>query len=200
MRPHPLAATATLALVTLGATACGSSSSHAAPPQKLTASITATTDASSSVASAGPVSSSSSPQSVNDAAAAGGGAIDACSLLTGAQVSALSGKKVGPGVESVLSPGADQCEYPYSGPSIGTDLIVYEPSTGITLSELQVQLSSEGTVRQISGVGDKAEFAGIDLDVVAGRYVFDVSGAGGLNDPTPAIAIAKVVVPELASK
>lgn len=80
------------------------------------------------------------------------------------------------------------------------DIIVYEPSSGVSWSALQSQIGNEGTVMQVSGVGDKAMFAGIDLDVSAGKYLVDIAAAGGLGDDTGAIAIAKVLVPELASK
>jgi hypothetical protein len=103
----------------------------------------------------------------------------------------------------VLATGIDQCAYaagPTSSTGIGMDLIVYEPSSGLTLASLQPQLSSEGTIMQVSGVGDKAEFAGVDLDVMAGKYVFDVQAAGGTNLTPGVIAMAKVVVGALASK
>ncbi|PZS15940.1 MAG: hypothetical protein DLM57_11690 [Pseudonocardiales bacterium] len=135
-------------------------------------------------------------------AAAANGAINACSLVTGAQASALSGRKYGTGVASVLASGIDQCEYPDLSRFGGVwELIVYEPSSGITLSSLQPQLRSGGrTVTEVSGVGDKAEFAGTDLDVMAGKYVFDVDGATGADLSAGAIAIAKQIASELASK
>jgi hypothetical protein len=68
------------------------------------------------------------------------------------------------------------------------------------LASLQPQLNSEGTIMQVSGVGDKAEFAGVDLDVMAGKYVFDVQAAGGTKLTPGVIAMAKVVVGALASK
>ena len=103
----------------------------------------------------------------------------------------------------MLATGIDQCAYapgPTTSTGLGMDLIVYEPSSGLDLSSLQPQLNSEGTIMQVSGVGDKAEFAGVDLDVMAGKYVFDVSAAGGTNLTPGVIAIAKEVVGALASK
>jgi hypothetical protein len=103
----------------------------------------------------------------------------------------------------VLATGIDQCAYapgPTTSTGLGMDLIVYEPSSGLDLSSLQPQLNSEGTIMQVSGVGDKAEFAGVDLDVMAGKYVFDVSAAGGTNLTPGVMAIAKEVVGALASK
>jgi hypothetical protein len=186
------AATAIVALV-MAATlsACGSSSRSDTVSSAV---------ANGGTTAPGGSASSSAVSTTTPESAAANGAIDACSLLTGAQASALTGQPFGAGVESVLSPGVEQCEYPYNGSGVAMDLIVYEPSSGITFSSLQSQLSGEGTVMQVSGVGDKAEFAGIDLDVMAGKYVFDVSAANGANGDTGAIAIAKQVVPELASK
>jgi hypothetical protein len=215
MRPNHLAAVATIAVVAFGATAC-KSSSHASTPsptqnlsttqtQAGSASAGSTSTSTPAAASTSPASSSSASPSAPAPAAAGGGAINACSLLTGAQVSSLSGGSFGsgPGVASVLATGIDQCAYaagPTSSTGIGMDLIVYEPSSGLTLASLQPQLSSEGTIMQVSGVGDKAEFAGVDLDVMAGKYVFDVQAAGGTNLTPGVIAMAKVVVGALASK
>jgi hypothetical protein len=86
---------------------------------------------------------------------------------------------------------------------VGVDmrLIVYEPSSGLNnLASLEPQLNSEGTIMQVSGVGDKAEFAGLDLDVVTGKYVFDVEAASGTDLNAGVIAVAKEVVGALASK
>lgn len=99
----------------------------------------------------------------------------------------------------MLAQGIDQCAYPNTT-GIDMDLIVYEPSSGLDLTSLQPQLTSEGTIMQVSGVGDKAEFAGIDLDVMTGKYVFDVEAAGGAKLTPGVIAIAKEVVGALASK
>lgn len=217
MRPNHLAAVATIAVVAFGATAC-KSSSHASTPsptqnlsttqtqtQTGSASAGSTSTSTPAAASTSPASSSSASPSAPAPAAAGGGAINACSLLTGAQASSLSGGSFGPGpgVASVLATGIDQCAYaagPTSSTGIGMDLIVYEPSSGLTLASLQPQLNSEGTIMQVSGVGDKAEFAGVDLDVMAGKYVFDVQAAGGTNLTPGVIAMAKEVVGALASK
>ena len=122
-----------------------------------------------------------------------------CSLMPGTQAATLSGRAFGAGTESVLSPGAYQCEYPYAG-GVAMDIIVYAPNSGVNWAALQSQISGEGTVMQVSGVGDKAMFAAIDLDVATGKYLIDISAAGGDGDDTGAIAIAKALVPELASK
>ena len=207
MRPNHLAAVATIAAVAFGATACKSSShaSSPSPTQNLSTTQTQAGSASAGSTSTPTVASASTSVSAAAPAAAAGGAINPCSLLTGAQASSLSGGSFapGPGVASVLATGIDQCAYaagPTSSTGIGMDLIVYEPSSGLTLASLQPQLNSEGTIMQVSGVGDKAEFAGVDLDVMAGKYVFDVQAAGGTSLTPGVIAMAKEVVGALASK
>jgi hypothetical protein len=224
MRSNPLstvAAVATIAVVAFGVTACKSSSHASTPspahnppatqiqpasasPQSTSASTLVSAAAStpaSSVASASPAGSSSASLSVSAPVAAAAGAINACSLLTGAQASALTGRAFGPGVASVLTTGIDQCDYPYTGVGVDMRLIVYEPSSGLNnLASLEPQLNSEGTIMQVSGVGDKAEFAGLDLDVVTGKYVFDVEAASGTDLNAGVIAVAKEVVGALASK
>ncbi|MET3807258.1 hypothetical protein ABIB25_004281, partial [Nakamurella sp. UYEF19] len=88
----------------------------------------------------------------------------------------------------------------------GLALDVYEPSSQVTLSSLQPQLSkfaqnfAGGVVTQVSGVADKAEFAFPVLAVAAGNYVFEVWNAGEIGDSAGAVAIAKKIAAELASK
>jgi hypothetical protein len=120
--------------------------------------------------------------------------------MTGAQASSLTGRSYGAGTASTIAPGQDQCTYPYSGASIDLTVIVYEPSSGVSWSVMQSVLSGTGTVTQVPGVGDKAMFASIELDVETGKWLIAIQGADALNQDTGAIAIAKVLVPELASK
>jgi hypothetical protein len=215
MRLNTLAAAAIIAVVALGATGCKSSSKASGTPAASNPSATETqadsasaqTTASSSATEATSVAaaastgspSASSSASASSAPAAAGGAINTCSLLSGAQAATLSGRAFGAGTESTLSPGADQCEYPYAD-GVAMDVIIYEPNSGVNWAALQAQLSGEGTVMPVTGVGDKAMFAAIDLDVATGKYLIDISAAGGDGDDTGAIAIAKQLVGELASK
>ena len=90
--------------------------------------------------------------------------------MSGTQAAALSKRAFGAGTESTLAPGQDQCEYPYAD-GVAMDIIVYEPSSGVTWAALQSQLGGEGTVMPVAGVGDKAMFAALDLDVAAGKYL-----------------------------
>jgi hypothetical protein len=214
MRINALAATATIVVLAFGASACKSSSkasggatAAANPPATQTqadspsAETSASTSPSAATSAAAATSASTSPSAAASTApaAAAGGAINVCSLLSGTQAAALTKRAFGAGTESTLAPGQDQCEYPYPD-GVAMDVIVYEPDSGVTFAMSQAVLSGEGTVMSVPGVGDKASFAGIDLDVATGKYVIDISAAGGLGDDTGAIAIAKVLVPELASK
>jgi hypothetical protein len=222
MRPNTLAATVGIAGLALCATAC-KSSSHAStavtpasnPPAtetqadsdnpNLSASPSASTSPSTATSVAASISASNSaspsPSTASTApAAAAGGEINACSLLTGAQASSLTGREYGAGTASTIAPGQDQCNYPYSGPSIDLTVIVYEPTSGVGWSTMQAVLSGVGPVMAVSGVGDKAMFAGIELDVQTGKWLFSVQGADKLNQDAGAIAIGKELVGALASK
>jgi len=215
MRLNTLAATATIAVLALGATAC-KSSSHAsggsAPASKTPATQTqadspsSAASASASTAAAAPASASAatSPSASASAssapAAAAAGEINACSLLTGAQVSSLTGRQYGAGTASTIASGQDQCSYPYSGPSVALTVIVYEPTSGVSWSTMQAVLSGEGTITQVPGVGDKAMFAGIELDIQTGKWLIAIEGADNLTQDTNAIALGKALVAALASK
>jgi hypothetical protein len=218
MRLNTLAATATIAVLALSATACKSSSKASGgaapasnPPatqtqaDSPTAATSASTSASAATSAAAATSASTSPSAPPSSAstapaAAAGGEINACSLMTGAQASSLTGRSYGTGTPSTIAPGQDQCEYPYSGPSIALDVIVYEPTSGVGWGTMQAVLAGVGPVTQVSGVGDKAMFAGIELDIQTGKWLIAIQGADKLNEDTGAIAIGKVLVAALASK
>jgi hypothetical protein len=208
MRPSALVATATIVVLAFGASACKSSSKSGAPAAASNPPATETqadsdnpnVSASPSVsASPAPSASPSTTASTVPAAAAGGG-LNACSLLTGAQASSLTGRDYGAGTASTIANGQDQCTYPYSGPSIDLTVIVYEPTSGVSWSVMQSVLGNAGTVTPVSGVGDKAMFSSIELDVQTGKWLFAIQGADDLNNDTGAIAIAKQLVGALASK
>jgi hypothetical protein len=212
MRLNTLAATATIAVLAMTATAC-KSSSHApaaapatnAPATQTQADDTSSQSASSSPSSAAsPASSPSASASASSApAAAAGGKLDACSLLTGAQASSLTGRQFGAGATSTIAAGQDQCDYPYQGTDFGVDLIVivYEPTSGVSWDTMSSVLSGVGTVMQVSGVGDKAMFAGVELDLATGKWLVAIQGADpGVGQDTGAIAIGKELVGALASK
>lgn len=234
MRLNTLAATATIAALVLGATACKSSSHgsgvpaaasnppatetqadsdnpNVSPAATPSASASAAASASpaasaSAVASAVASASASTPASASPStastapAAAAGGELNACSLMTGAEASSLTGRKYGAGTPATIAPGQDQCTYPYSGPSVDLVVIVYAPSSGVGWQTMQAVLGLVGPVMPVSGVGDKAMFAGIELDVATGKWLVAVQGADGLNQDAGAIAIGKQLVGALASK
>jgi hypothetical protein len=207
MRLKTLAAIAGIAVLALTATACKSSSHAAAPAAATNAPATQTqaddTNSASSSASiaASPATSASASATASAApAAAAGGELNACSLLTGAQASSLTGRKYGAGTASTIAAGQDQCDYPYSGPSVDLVVIVYQPSSGVSWETMNAVLSGVGTVQQVSGVGDKAIFSGVELDVATGKWLVAIQGADNLNQDTGAIAIGKELVGALASK
>jgi hypothetical protein len=79
-------------------------------------------------------------------------------------------------------------------------VIVYEPTSGVGWSTMQAVLAGVGPVTQVSGVGDKAMFAGIELDVQTGKWLVAIQGADKLNQDTNSIAVGKALVAALASK
>jgi hypothetical protein len=218
MRVNTLAATAIIAVVALGATGCKSSSKASggatpasnppatqtqadSPSAQTSASTSASAATSAAAATSASTSPSASPSSASTApAAAAGGEINACSLMTGAQASALTGRSYGTGTPSTIAPGQDQCDYPYSGPSIALTVIVYEPTSGVSWATANAVLSGVGNVMQVPGVGDKAIFAGIELDIQTGKWIIAIEGADKLNQDTNSIAVGKALVAALASK
>jgi hypothetical protein len=222
MRPSALVATATIVVLAFGASACKSSSKSGAPAAasnppatetqadsdnpNLSASPSASASPAASVAASAsattPPSASPSATASTPPAAAAGGEINACSLLTGAQASSLTGRPYGAGTASTIAPGQDQCDYPYTGTDFALDLIVivYQPTSGVSWATMQGVLSGVGPATQVSGVGDKAMFAGVELDVQTGKWLVAIQGADKLNQDAGAIAVGKVLVGALASK
>jgi hypothetical protein len=213
MRLNTLGATAIVAVLALGATACKSSSHGSGvpapasnPPATQTQADSPSTEASSSASVAASTAASASASTPPSAAAskapaaAAGGEINACSLLTGAQASSLTGRKYGAGTASTIAAGQDQCSYPYSGPSVDLVVIIYQPTSGVSWSTMQAVLGGAGTITPVSGVGDQAMFSSIELDIQTGKWLIAIQGADNLNQDTGAIAIGKVLVAALASK
>jgi hypothetical protein len=222
MRFNILAATATVVVLAFGATACKSSSHGSGVPTaasnppatetqadsdnpNLSASPSASTSPSAATSAAASTSAANSPSASASAsastapAAAAGGEIDACSLLTGAQASSLTGHDLDAGTASTLAPGQDACHY--SGGGYDLRVTVYQPSSGVSWGIMQGALSGAGTVMQVSGVGDKAMFAGIELDVATGKWLVAIQGADAkVGQDASAIAVGKELVGALASK
>jgi hypothetical protein len=228
MRPSALVATASIVVLAFGASACKSSPKSGAPAAasnppatetqadsdnpNISAAPSASLSASASAASASTVASaaasasastppSAPPSTASTApAAAAGGELNACSLMTGAEASSLTGRKYGGGTPATIAPGQDQCTYPYSGPSVDLVVIVYAPTSGVSWNTMQSVLSNVGTVMPVSGVGDKAMFAGVELDVQTGKWLVAIQGADDLGRDAGAVAIGKQLVGALASK
>ena len=220
MRLNTLAVTVGIAVLALTATACKSSSHASAaltpasnPPATETqadsdnpnlsaspsASASPSTATSGAASASASNSASASPSTSTAPPAAAGGEINACSLLTGAQASTLTGHDLDAGTASTLAPGQDQCSY--TGGGYDLMVIVYQPSSGVSWNMMQSVLSGVGTVMQVSGVGDKAMFAGIELDVATGKWLVAIQGADAkVGQDTAAIAVGKELVGALASK
>jgi hypothetical protein len=120
--------------------------------------------------------------------------------MTSAQASSLTGTTYGPSTASTIANGQDQCDYAYSGAGIDLTVIVYEPTSGVSWATANAVLSGVGNVMQVPGVGDKAIFAGIELDIQTGKWIVAIEGADKLNQDTNSIAVGKALVAALASK
>ena len=79
-------------------------------------------------------------------------------------------------------------------------MIVYQPTSGVSWDVMSSVLSNVGTVTPVSGVGDKAMFAGVELDIQTGKWLVAIQGADDLGKDAGAIAIGKQLVGALASK
>ena len=189
MRVPTTMAIVSLFLAAIAATACsGASGTTAAAP----ASGAAAAAASSPSASSQPAASSGSSSS-----SSGGGSsadLNACSLLTPAKATALTGKRFSGAKPQTIATGQDACTYKYTGPNIDMTVIVYQPTSGVSWDALTGQLSSGGSLQQVSGVGDKAMANSIQLDAQAGDRFIAVTGAG---DDSAAGAVAKAVIAAL---
>ena len=229
MRPSALVATATIVVLAFGASACKSSSKSGAPAAAsnppatetqadsdnplVSAAPSASPSASASLAaSASPVASvaasasASTPASAPPSAAASTAPAAARRRAERVLVddrgrgASLTGRKYGAGTARRSPPGRSSATYPYSGPSVDLDVIVYAPSSGVSWNTMQSVLTGVGTVMPVSGVGDKAMFAGVELDVATGKWLVAIQGADDLGKDAGAIAIGKQLVGALASK
>ena len=186
-------ASAGLVAVAFAIAGCGGSGATSAP-------AAAATNGAPAAASTNPL-----PMAAGSAAAgastSGGGTgaeINACSLLSVAQASSLAGNQYTAATPSTIAPGQDQCDYARAdGPDL--TIIVYQPSSGVTLGMATSVQSGAGTVTDVSGVGDKAIAGSIELDVQTGDRIIAVEGAGGTltGDYSRAVAVAKAIIAAL---
>jgi hypothetical protein len=136
-------------------------------------------------------------QSSASAATSGGSVdtsneIDACSLLSASDASALVGETLSTGVSSTIAPGQDQCAYASNGADIGLTVIVYH---GDAAPSYALIVSATGATTPVSGVGEKAADNGsIELDVaISDQRVVAVQ----YEKAAGRLAVAKVVVAAL---
>ena len=187
-----IASAALLALLAVTVTACSSGSA------------TSTTGAGSPIASSAAGSDSGTSTSAASSASAGGGSasaeLDACSLLSTAQASTLVGKQYSGSTSKTIARGQDQCDYtPSDNQSSNLTVIVYQPTSGVTLQMMSSVLGDSSDVTNVDGVGDKAIVGQIELDAQAGKRLVAVQGAGGklTGDYSKAAAVAKAVIAAL---
>ena len=122
------------------------------------------------------------------------GDIDACSLLSIGRASSLVGKTYSAAVGKTIAAGQDQCSYTASDNSSPLNIIIYQPTSGVTWQMMNSVLADTGAVTAVSGVGDKAMVGQIELDAQTGNRLVAVQGAGGSGGDTKAVAVTKAVI------
>jgi hypothetical protein len=183
MRVPALAAAASLVLVTVSATACS-------------AGPTSTAATGASPAAAAGSSSDAGGGAPGGAAAA---PVDVCKLLTAARASAIVGVHY---ASAHSSP--NMCSYTPTNAPIGMFVIVFQGFQGAGAPAWKSELSTlqedgGATPQTISGVGDRAAAAGLELGAQAGVRIIDVHGGDPSGDTkfTKSAAIAKAVIAAL---
>ncbi|HEY0871727.1 MAG TPA: hypothetical protein VGD55_15110 [Acidothermaceae bacterium] len=156
--------------------------------------------ASASTASSTPVVSTSPPSGPGPAA--GGATIDACSLLTSAQASAINSVTYGAATSGHLVAGIDTCTYANTGKHANEldiqDLEVEVISLPGCYSELQ---EAQGPGTKVPGVGDDAFGYEIGIDVKLGNRCVQISGltdAEFRDNYAPDVAMAKIIISKLS--
>jgi co-chaperonin GroES (HSP10) len=102
-------------------------------------------------------------------------------------------------MSQTIATGQDSCEYMSPG-NANLTVIVYQPNSGVTWQTITMVLSSGGgTVKAVSGVGDKAMAGSIELDIQTGDKIIAIQGAGGTltGDDSKAVAVGKALVAAL---
>lgn len=182
-----------IAVGVVSLTACSDGSTSATAPPAAARSVAAV---SRSTGSASEAASSPTPTPATSGGAGTGSSFDTCSLLSATQASSLVGRPYTSAVSQTIADGQDQCTYATSDPTISLMVIVYQPTSGVSLQMLSSVLGDSGDVTPVTGVGDKAIVGQIELDVQTGERVVAVEGAGGTlsGDYTKAVAVAKAVI------
>jgi hypothetical protein len=123
--------------------------------------------------------------------------INACALVSASAASALMGQTFTGSSSQKLAPGQDSCTYATSDDSQALQVIVYQPSSGVTWSMMKAVQSQAGKVTPVSGVGDKAILGEIELDVQAGKHFVAIEGGPVNADASGAESLARTIVTAL---
>jgi hypothetical protein len=133
-------------------------------------------------------------------AASGGGSsgsTNVCSLVGATAASSTMGVTFTGAKSSSFGSGEDACTYAESGSPAALIVSVYQPSSGMTWTTMEGVLGSLGPVKSVSGVGDKAALAKLQLSVQAGSRVIAIEGDSVGTNPSGAEALAKTLVAAL---
>ena len=216
MQVRAVSAAAAIVVVALSAAACNpttkSKASATTPTQVPVATETQADAASPATSTASQPTASSAPASTSAAAstpatspsvpapAAGGATIDACSLMTSAQASAINGVTYGTATPQRIA-GIDTCDYKNNGsanPIDIQDLTTQVISLPGCYSELQ---DANGPGVKVAGVGDDAFGYSIGIAVKLGNRCIEISGlteAELKDDYAPDAAMAKIMIAKLS--
>jgi hypothetical protein len=189
-RGHLIGVAASIFVLNL--TACGGSSSTSASSTATTA-TTATTGAAVASTPTTPTKSGS----LGASSKSGGSDVDACTLLSAAQVSTIAGHPYTGAAPQTIAKGQDQCTYKNTAAFVDLVVIVYQPNSGVGLAMMKSVQTGVGAVTDISGVGDKAIAGPDELDIQAGDRLVAVEGAAGGGSSGVSVALGKAVVAAL---
>src|SRR5450631_1121872 len=217
MQIRAASAAAAIVVVALSTAACNpttKSKASSTPTQVPVATETqadaaspATTTSSQPTASSAPASASataSTPATSPSAPApaAGGATIDACSLMTSAQASAINNVTYGAATPGHLEAGIDTCDYKNTGQHANVidiqDLNVFVISLPGCYSQLQ---EASGPGVKVPGIGDDAFGYKIGIAVKLGNRCIQLSGltsAEFRDDYAPDVAMTKIIISKLS--
>jgi hypothetical protein len=178
-----------LSAVALAGCQSGSKPAAAGPAAPAGPTSSAARSASAAAAASGPSAGSASSADLN-----------ACSLLTVAQATALVGKQYTGDARQTIATGQDQCTYSAADNGSSLVVIVYQPDSGVTFGTLKSVQAGVGQVTGVGGVGQQAIVGSIELDAQAGERLLAVQGAGGTltGDTSKAVAVAKAIIAALS--
>jgi hypothetical protein len=167
----------------------------------------ANSTASQSTASSAPASASTAPSTPATsgsapAPAAGGATVEACSLMTSAQASAINGVTYGAATPGHLVAGIDTCTYANTG----------QHANELDIQDLEIQVISlpgcynqlreaEGPGVKVPGVGDDAFGYEVGMEVKLGNRCLQISGltdAEFRDNYAPDAAMAKIIISKLS--